>query len=278
MSARRAGVIRTSDTVLQNSRFLDAEKHFRPGADLAALNAAHDFDKPLVRRRSAACLFSLLHDEAIEFSNFRLATFLHILRHRRSLDVAPSLRTRLFHHVRLDFGERDRIAFRCGEQAHGLNTRDQTELIAECAANADRLPGKADDDRADLVMGIALVTSHAGGGAYAIAHAIDAQLGPALTPKVGRRVRTVNRGQHVAQLLDTRRDATVRFADVNRLDFEVAGNRAADVAGLVEIDAEVVANHASHSAAPPNDPRDRFLVDRILRRHDEALTRQVRAD
>ena len=184
----------------------------------------------------------------------------------------------LLRHVRLDLGERRRIAFGCGEQARGLDAGDRVELIAERVADPDRLAGEADHDAADHVVRVALVAAHAGRGADAVAHAVDAELRPALAPQVGGRLRAVDRREHVAQLLDARRDAAMRLADIDRLDLEIARHGAADMARLVEIDAEIVADDAADGAAPADDARDRLLVDGVLRRDDEAVGREVRAD
>ena len=129
-----------------------------------------------------------------------------------------------------------------------------------------------------IVVRVAFVSAHAGRGADAVAHAVHAQLGPALAPQVRRDVRAVDRRQHVAQLLRARRHTAMNLADIDRRGVEVARHGAADASRLVQVDAEIVSDDAADGAAPPDDARDRLLVDRILRRDDEAVGRQIRPD
>src|ERR1044072_1143827 len=161
------------------------------------------------------------------------------------MDFPPLLRPLLPRDVAPAPRQRSRIAFRCSEQARWLDAGDRTELIAQRVADADPLAGKANDDRADLVVCIALVAAHAGRRADAVAHAVHTELGPALAPQIRRHVRAIDRAQHVRDFPDPRRDAAMRFANVDRLDLEIARHRAADTARLIEIDAEVVADDRS---------------------------------
>ena len=137
------------------------------------------------------------------------AALLDVLRHRGALEVAARLRTRPLHHVRLDRGERGRIALRGGEQLRRLEAGDALELIAERLPDPDRLAGEADHHAADHrhgasrslpLMPVAALTPLR----MPLTHSFDQRSPHRLVVDGG----AVDRREHVAQLL--RRAAVTR--------------------------------------------------------------------
>src|SRR5262249_47759180 len=163
-------------------------------------------------------------------------------------------------------------------QARGFDAGYRTELVAERTPNPDRFAGKTNDNRTNLRVSVAFVATHARRGADPVAHAVHAELGPAFAPQICRRARAIDGGKHPGQFLNAGRNAAVRLTHIDRLDLEIAGHGPADVPRLVEIDAEIIADDTADGAAPSDDARNRLLVDRILRRHNEAIGREIRPD
>ena len=105
---------------------------------------------------------------------------------------------------------------------------------------------------------------------HAVAHAVDAQLGPALAPQVGGDLHAVDAGDHLAQLLDPRGDAAMHLADAeHRCGWRRPWHGAADLARLVQLDRDGAA--IMPTVRPqPTTPGDPLLVDAVLQRDDDS--------
>src|SRR5439155_3137310 len=108
--------------------------------------------------------------------------------------------------------ERYRIAFHGARQGFRLVRTDVLELIAERLADAHSLAGEPDAEPADLLVPVHLVAGQAGGRGNSVGHAVDAQLRPALAPKIGRRFYGIDGLDHLRQPFEPLGDAPMHFA------------------------------------------------------------------
>src|SRR3989442_4444162 len=164
-------------------------------------------------RRGHADLGAFARDEAVHLLDLGAASLDHVLRHRRALDVGARVRARLGNQHALDRGERLGIALGGTRELLWLDAADLLELVAERLADAHAFAGELDLAAADRRVVRARRRGEPGGGGDAVAHAVLAELGPALAPEIGRRLRAVDAAEPFDQLLDARRDAPVRLAD-----------------------------------------------------------------
>src|SRR4029078_5467098 len=127
-----------------------------------------------------------------------------------------------------------------------------------------------------LVVGIALVATHAGDGGQRVAHAVDAQLGPAHAPQVVGYGAAVDALHDALELLEARRHAAVHLAELQRLDRGVARHGALHASRVDQVDGEVVADDAADRAVPSDHRGDALRVDAVLGGDDVAVGCQVR--
>ena len=114
--------------------------------------------------------------------------------------------------------------------------------------------------------------TEAGSGGYAVAHAVLAQLGPALPPEVVGGVGAVYAVQQRRHPAGARRKALVVLAHPEDVVAMVAAHRAAarDVARLPQRDLDV-GGDAAHRPLLSHDAGDGDVVPAVLQRHEEAV-------
>ena len=123
-----------------------------------------------------------------------------------------------------------------------------------------------------------VVPGKAGGGRDAVRHAVDAQLRPALAPKVGRRLDAVDRADHRRQFFDPLGDAAMHLAGAVDVVRRRAFRRgAAHSARAAELGPEQGGDDAD-CLVPADNAGDPFLVHAVLQRDDIAVRRQVLPD
>src|SRR5438552_9341390 len=203
-------------------------------------------------RRGHADLGAFARDQAVHLLDLGAASLDHVLRHRGALDVGARVGAGLRDQHALDRGERFGIALAGSRELLRLYAADLLELEAERLADAHAFAGELDLEAADRRVVRARRGGESGGGGDAVAHAVLAELRPALAPQIARRLRAVDTAEPFRQLLDARRDAPVRLADAkDRVLVAALVHRAPDAAGLVKIHRNERGHHADD--APPAD-------------------------
>src|SRR6185295_8453898 len=177
-----------------------------------------------------------------------------------------------------DFFERGAVALGGARDAFRVDAFHFLELIAERLPDADRFAGEPDLEAANLRIAQAIARRQSRRGGNTVAHAVLHELGPALAPQVGRNLAAVDAGDPLGELLRALRDAPVRLTDAKHGVLVAAlCDRAANPAGFVEVDRDHRRDDADGSP-PSDDARDRFFVQAVLQRDDEALGREIRRD
>src|SRR4051812_20025345 len=172
-------------------------------------------------RRGNANLRALFGDEAVHELDLGAAALRHVLRHGRPLQVTARRGVGASQHQRLDLIQRAAIAFRCQRQLLRLERADLTKCEAEGLPNAYRLATQVDTYAADRVVSVARIAAQSGRCRYAVAHAVDAELGPPFAPEIVGGMRRVDAIQHLREFLDPAGDTAVRLSDVERDDVGV---------------------------------------------------------
>src|SRR5947208_4321833 len=186
---------------------------------------AHDGDDRVVERRLHAQLAAVLAHGAVQIVDLGAPATHDVLKQRRTAAAAlPG-----------DVGDVDEqllqspSLIRVDEALRG-NAVDRLHLVTDGAAHHDALGTEVHADGGDLGIDPHLGRAQAGKARQRIGHAVDGQLGPALTEEVGRHVGLGHRVHHRGQLLRAVGDAAVVLAD---LEADGAGVGALGVARLV---------------------------------------------
>src|SRR3954471_14026476 len=181
--------------------------------DLPTLHLRHEVRQLGMTRRRHADLGAFARDEAVHLLDLGAASLDDVLRHRRALNVGPGIRARLRNQRRLDLVERCGVAFGGTRQLLGLDAADFLQLVAERLADAHAFAGELDLEATDRGVVGAGRRREPGGGGDAVAHAVLAELRPALAPEIAGGLRAVDAAKPFRQLFDPRGDAAVRLAD-----------------------------------------------------------------
>src|SRR3954469_2589111 len=246
--------------------------------ELAALDLRYQLGELGVARCRHAGLGAFARDEAVHLLDLGAPSLEDVLRHRRALDIGARVFARLRDQRALYGVERLPIAFGGARQLLGLQAADLLELVAERLADPHAFAGERDLEAPDALVAEARGRGETGRGGYAVAHAVLYQLRPALAPEIGGSLGAVDAAEPFDQLLDARGDAPVRLADAEHgVLLATLGDGAADSTRFVHVDRDERGDHADH-AAPADDSRNRFLVQAVLQRDDEAARREIRRD
>src|SRR3712207_3101497 len=98
-------------------------------------------------------------------------------------------------------------------EAIRLELTQTFDLVAERASYFDRFTAKLDGKAANSGVVVALRSGEPGRGRNAVAHAVLGELGPALSPEIGRRFGAVDQREQLDQRLNAFRDDAVYFTD-----------------------------------------------------------------
>src|SRR5919197_6708910 len=176
-----------------------------------AFDLFDDFDKGLMGRGRDARFVTFLGHQTVDEIDLRASALQNVLTRGGAPLIGHA--GEAFEHGGLDLFVGLPIPLSSRSHHIRLDPADRFEVEAVSLSHRNRFSGQLDRQLACLGAQGHVFAPHAGDCRHPIAHRIDHQLGPALSPQVGGRLGAIDRGQHTGQFFDAWRDPPMHLAD-----------------------------------------------------------------